>query len=297
MGVAIFSGVIASLESSGPFLSRGPNWETHTPGTVTPALNGDPTLPKRFIATVNREESAKKLRKYFGSLGGLASTVEVTAGKNVEAAQQADVVILACKPQLSRTILSEDGMQGALKGKLLISILAGATISQLKALVDPSTRVVRAMPNTPCQIREGMTVVSTIPPSPEAETDRAIILAIFSAIGRCRELDEKHFDACTALSGSGPAFACIFLEAMADGGVMMGLPRAEALELASQSLQGAARMALRPGAHPAQIRDAVTTPGGCTIVGLLTLEDGKVRSTIARTIQAATERASQLGQN
>lgn len=161
-----------------------------------------------------------------------------------------------------------------------------------------------------------MTVVSTIPDTPSSEVDRAIILNIFSSIGRCRFLDEKHFDACTALSGSGPAFACIFLEAMADGGVMMGLPRAEALELAAQTLQGAARMTLQAGTHPAQLKDAVTSksytwfsclfvkliswclqaPGGCTIAGLLALEDGRVRSTIARAIQIATERASELGQ-
>lgn len=180
-----------------------------------------------------------------------------------------------------------------------------------------------------------MTVVSPLPSlsnSEEAELDRSIILKIFSSIGRCRFLEEKHFDACTALSGSGPAFACIFLEAMADGGVMMGLPRAEALELAAQSesllvveyktrekftcsiaLQGAARMALQAGAHPAQIKDSVTSkclnsagsaprltflaaPGGCTIAGLLAMEDGKIRSTIARAIQIATERASELGQ-
>lgn len=102
-------------------------------------------------------------------------------------------------------------------------------------MVLEGTKVVRAMPNTPCKIREGMTVVSTLPESSDGERDRKIILNIFSSIGRCRFLDEKHFDACTALSGSGPAFACIFLEAMADGGVMMGLPRAEALELAAQS--------------------------------------------------------------
>jgi len=122
-----------------------------------------------------------------------------------------------------------------------------------------------------------MTVVSNLSPSEHEESDRAVILKIFSSIGRCRFLDEKHFDACTALSGSGPAFACIFMEAMADGGVMMGLPRAEALELAAQSgffccqllpifepsyvsaLQGAARMVLQGGAHPAQIKDSVTS--------------------------------------
>lgn len=160
--------------------------------------------------------------------------------------------------------------------------------------------VIRAMPNTACrvrllsssarrgtqydrvvqQIREGMTVVSNLPPSDSEGLNKEIILQIFSSIGRCRFLEEKHFDACTALSGSGPAFACIFLEAMTDGGVMMGLPRAEALELAAQcacacgfypshspiqrrlfhlALQGAARMALQPDAHPAQIKDSVTS--------------------------------------
>jgi pyrroline-5-carboxylate reductase len=109
-----------------------------------------------------------------------------------------------------------------------------------------------------------MTVVSPLPTSAStttssAEIDRSILLNIFSSIGRCRFLEEKHFDACTALSGSGPAFACIFLEAMADGGVMMGLPRAEALELAAQTLQGAARMTLQGGTHPAQLKDAVTS--------------------------------------
>ena len=160
----------------------------------------------------------------------------------------------SCKPQQAHLILNEPGVKEALDGKLLISILAGVTISQITAWVLPSTRVIRAMPNTPCrvrsivlllsnggsfirkiQIREGMTVVSTLPPSTSLELERSIIMNVFSTIGRCRFLDEKHFDACTALSGSGPAFACIFLEAMADGGVMMGLPRAEALELAAQS--------------------------------------------------------------
>ncbi|KDQ60752.1 hypothetical protein JAAARDRAFT_31723 [Jaapia argillacea MUCL 33604] len=301
MGIAILSGVVASLESQSSTHPKHffPNakWESHTPGTSTPVESpDDPSLPSRFLACVTREDSAKKLRVTFGALGGLGGTVEVLTGRNLEAVKQADVVILCCKPQQAHPILNSDGMQDALADKLLISILAGVTISQMRGWVLPSTRVVRAMPNTPCKIREGMTVVSLLPDSAVAELDRIIILNIFSSIGRCRFLDEKHFDACTALSGSGPAFACIFLEAMADGGVMMGLPRAEALELAAQTLQGAARMTLQAGAHPAQIKDTVTTPGGCTIAGLLALEDGRVRSTIARAIQIATERASELGQ-
>lgn len=292
MGVAVLSGVIASLGSK----PEAPKWESHTSGTVTPAVSTeDETQPSRFIACVSREESAKRLKTVFFHLGGLGASVEVCVAQNVQAVQQADVVLLCCKPQLAHTILGEPGLKEALDGKLLISILAGVTIAQLSAMVPLGARVVRAMPNTPCKIREGMTVVSNLLQSPTVEVDRTIILNIFSSIGRCRFLEEKHFDACTALSGSGPAFACIFLEAMADGGVMMGLPRAEALELAAQTLQGAARMTLA-GSHPAQLKDAVTTPGGCTIAGLLALEDGRVRSTIARAIQIATERASELGQ-
>jgi len=299
MGIAVLSGVLASLESTGsPYGHGAAKWESHTPGTLTPTVQSpsDESLPSRYLACVSREESAKRLRNVFFSLGGLGPSVEIHVGENVRAVREADVVILCCKPQLAQSILTEPGLKEALDGKLLISILAGVTIAQLTALVTPTTKVIRAMPNTPCRIREGMTVVSNLPQSASLELDRSIILKIFSSIGRCRFLDEKHFDACTALSGSGPAFACIFLEAMADGGVMMGLPRAEALELAAQTLQGAARMTLQGGTHPAQLKDAVTTPGGCTIAGLLALEDGRVRSTIARAIQVATERASELGQ-
>ncbi|KAF8631449.1 hypothetical protein AX17_005126 [Amanita inopinata Kibby_2008] len=298
MGIAVLSGVIESLNSASATttLSGFHKWESHTPGTLTPVGPPDATVPSRFIACVDREESANRLRSVFGALGILGEGVEVLASRNLEAVQKADVVLLCCKPQLAHMILNEPGIRDALDGKLLISILAGVTIRQLIDMVSASTRVVRAMPNTPCKIREGMTVVSTLPPSVHTEIDRTIILKIFSSIGRCRFLDEKHFDACTALSGSGPAFACIFLEAMADGGVMMGLPRTEALELAAQTLQGAARMVIQGGTHPAQLKDAVTTPGGCTIAGLLALEDGRVRSTIARGIQIATERASELGQ-
>jgi len=300
MGIAILSGVIDSLDTPSTFRDGFSKWELHTPGTLTPVRSFDDPdnpIPSRFLACVSHEETARKLKKIFGDLGQLGSTVEVFASNNVEPAQRADVVLLCCKPQVAYAILAEPGIKEALDGKLLISILAGITLSQLESWVLPTTRVVRAMPNTPCKIREGMTVVSNLSPSEHKETDCAIILKIFSSIGRCRFLEEKHFDACTALSGSGPAFACIFMEAMADGGVMMGLPRAEALELAAQTLQGAARMVLQGGAHPAQIKDSVTTPGGCTIAGLLALEDGKVRSTIARGIQIATERASKLGQS
>ncbi|EJU05655.1 pyrroline-5-carboxylate reductase [Dacryopinax primogenitus] len=304
MGIAILSGVVDVLKSPSPFpngMSQSSPSGISTP-VPTLATVPDESLPSKFTACVSRDDSVRRLKRTFEALGGLGPAIQVIAGHNADSAAHADIIILCCKPHQAEGILTAPGMVHALEGKLLISILAGVTISQMRGWVPASTRLIRAMPNTPCKIREGMTVLS----SPDAELhtplhllakDKEICTSIFSSIGRARFLDEKHFDACTALSGSGPAFACIFLEALADGGVMMGLPRAEALELAAQTLQGAARMTLQSGAHPAAIKDTVTTPGGCTIAGVLTLEDGRVRSTIARAIQVATERASELGQS
>lgn len=249
-------------------------------------------LPSQFIATVHRPQSAKALEKKLRDAGH--EGVEVLLQNNVDAARRGNYVMLGCKPQMVNDILGEEGMVDALKDKVLISICAGVTVDKIKSLVDDSTRVVRAMPNTPCRIREGMTVLSPAGKD-SSEHEQNVLQAIFAAVGRCHFLPEKHFDAVTALAGSGPAFYTLFLEAMADGGVMMGLPRPEALELAAQTMQGAARMVLQTGMHPAALKDSVTTPGGCTIAGLLQLEDGKVRSTVARTVQAATEHAAGLG--
>lgn len=183
-------------------------------------------------------------------------------------------------------------MASKLTGKVIISIAAGIKLSKYEEWL-PHSQVIRAMPNTPCQIREGMTVLSA--PSTVDPSARKLALELFTPLGRCRFLADRHLDAVTALSGSGPAFACIIMEALADGGVMMGLPREVAVELAAQSLHGAARMVLETGRHPSQIKDAVTTPAGCTIAGILTMEDGKIRSVLARTIEEAAKVASTLG--
>ncbi|KAK4334993.1 Pyrroline-5-carboxylate reductase [Rhodotorula toruloides] len=279
MGVAVLSGVLDNLRA--PRSSRQSNGPDESgPSTPMGSLildnNSNPTsLPDRFIATVNRAESAKKLRRTFFELGGYGPSVEVRqASENVKSVAESDVILLCCKPQLAAHLLLAPGMSEALEGKLLISILAGTTISMMREWVPSSCTVVRSMPNTPSKIREGMTVVSSLDPS-DAKTpvNREILMALFTPLGKCRFMDEKHFDAVTAVCGSGPAFVCVVLEAMADGGVMMGLPRSEALELAAQTMQGAARMVLQTGMHPAALKDSVTTPGGCTIAGLLSLEE------------------------
>lgn len=255
--------------------------------------SGKPVLPSRYIVTVGRPTTAKRLKETFAKAGH--DHVEVHTQENVAVAREADCLLLCCKPQRVGEFLSEEGMRDALKNKIVVSIVAGVTISKLQKYLDASTKVVRAMPNTPSKIREGMTVISDVDSLSQDERD--LLSSIFSAVGRCHFLDEKYFDAATALAGSGPAFVTLFLEAMTDGGVMMGLPRAEALELAAQTMQGAARMVLQSGTHPAAIKDSVTTPGGCTIAGLLQMEDGRLRSTVARSIQTAAEHAAGLGKD
>lgn len=202
-------------------------------------------LPSHFIACVSRAESAKKLRKTFSeytttttSIGSSNQLVQVVSGDNLTSVKQADVILLACKPQMVKEILSEQGIKEAVRGKLVCSICAGLTIKSIQQCLYEDSIVVRAMPNTPSKIREGMTILTPLPTHHHDSIytiSRNRLLSIFSSIGKCRILDEKHFDAATALAGSGPAFVCVFLEAMVDGAVMMGLPRTEAVELAAQS--------------------------------------------------------------
>ncbi|KAF9118833.1 delta 1-pyrroline-5-carboxylate reductase [Mortierella sp. 14UC] len=293
MGIAIIRGTLDSIAGSTSNSIQSSPKIAHATATTTTVESEEEDLlrPAGFIACVSHQESAAKLKK---TLGDQVKVLHGTAG-NVQGVNEADVILLCTKPQVAKAVLSAPGIQEALTDKLLVSICAGVTIEQLQSWTTPTTTVIRAMPNTPCKIREGMTVLSC-GPNTDAQS-MSFTSNIFSTLGRCRILDEKHLDAVTALAGSGPAFACVMLEALADGGVMMGLPRDVATELAAQVLQGAARMVLTTGAHPAAIKDSVTTPGGCTIAGLLTMEDGKIRSTLARTIQEAATVASTLGRD
>jgi len=297
LGTAILNGILSAYSSGG-----GPR-PGATPNTTQPSTPAH--LPTTFFACVKRPESASRLKKVFpqspspslslptAALNPLNPPVTILTADNVKGVQLSDIIILGCKPQMVAEILHADGMQEAIAGKLVISILAGTTLAQLTALVPPSCRVIRVMPNTASKIRESMTVISC-EPSLVPQEERDMVLWIFSQIGRAVFLSEKHMDASTALCGSGPAFYALVLEAMADGGVMMGLPRLEAQMMAAQSMKGAAGLVLA-GQHPAIIREQVSTPAGCTMSGLLVLEDGRLRSTLARAIQDATRVASGLG--
>lgn len=201
-------------------------------------------------------------------------------------------------------ILKETAMREALRGKLLISICAGLTKEQIEGSLYGSPEdadytkkqdctIVRAMPNTASQIRESMTVIAISTPPLPSETE-ALVTWIFKRIGDVVYLPAANMDASTALCGSGPAFFLLMLEAATDGAVAMGLPRVEARRMAAQTMRGAAGLVLA-GEHPAVLRDKVSTPGGCTMGGLLVLEEGTVRGTVARAVREATVVAGLLG--
>ncbi len=204
-----------------------------------------------------------------------------------------DIVLVCVKPKQAAQV-SQALLEGGVRhDTLLISVLAGVTTSRFEQLLDLPTPWVRAMPNTPCVVGAGMTVVAAGTHATAAHLD--VAERIFSSVGRCRIVDEAYCNAVTALSGSGPAYMYLMMEAMADAGVRVGLPRDLALQLVAQTMLGSARMVLETNRHPAALRDDVTTPAGCTIGGVLMLEDGKIRSVLARAVEEATRIVEQLG--
>ena len=240
--------------------------------------------PSQIIATDRRNEVIRAIATAHGVR---------TTTNNAEAFREAGVVLLAVKPHEVAPVVDNDDTRKALAGKLVISIAAGVRLAQLSTWL-PDSAVIRAMPNTPCLIGEGMTVIARGAGVTDESAKKA--LEIFRAVGRCLELEDKLMDAVTSVNGSGPAFAYVFLEAMCDGAVRMGLRRDAAMEIAAQMFQGAARMVLQTGQHPAALKDMVTKPAGCTIAGLLTMEDGRIRSVIARAVEEAAIVAGKLGQ-
>ena len=236
----------------------------------------------QMIATAKHQKRIDHIEASFGI---------TTTLKNSDAVEFADVIILCVKPQVINEVLDETRVS-ILAKKLVISITASVTTRFIEDRLGSNVRVVRAMPNTPCLIRTGMTGISA--GSSADAHDLELAESIFRQVGRTVIVDEKHMDAVTGLSASGPAFIYVVIESMAEGGVKVGLPRNVATELAAQAVLGAAKMVLETGQHPALLKDEVTTPAGCTIDGLIEMEEGGLRVTLIKTIVKATERASDL---
>jgi len=299
MGIAILSGILSSLlEMTAPKPLQTPSGSHHHDVEETPAR-----LPSRFIASVRKPATAKRVKKELWEHSSLLKVVMST--ENVASVMQSDVVLLACQPADVEALLREPGMSKALHGKLLLSVCAGVTVPQLETIlhgavsvldpdVDGRCRIVRALPNTAAFIRESMTVVATSTPPLPAQT-QSLVTWIFRRIGDVVYLPARDMDVSAALCGSGGAFFALMLEAAIDGAVSMGLPRSEAQRMAAQVMRGTSGL-VQAGEHPALIREKVSTPGGCTISGLLVLEEGRTRATVAHAVREATHIASQLGE-
>jgi pyrroline-5-carboxylate reductase len=237
---------------------------------------------KRVNATVRHEEKAAALARELG--------VSVTTN-NRSAVKGADVILLAVKPQVVGEVLKE--IKPALgKDTLVISVAASVPTAYIEQRIGEKVPVVRAMPNTCSAVGCGMTGICR--GSHVSAEHLEIAKAMFGAVGRTVVVDEKNMDGVTGLSASGPAFAYIILESLAEAGVKVGLARDVATLLAAQTMKGAASVVLETGDHPALLKDAVTTPAGCTIDGILELEEGKLRVTLIKAVVKATQRAGEL---
>lgn len=209
-----------------------------------------------------------------------------------DVASSAGTIILAVKPGTVQAVVSP--LKDLVRDKLLISIAAGVSIASIQALTCPEARVIRVMPNTPALVMEGVSCLACSPTC--RDEDRELALKIFGGIGMCLELDERLINAVTGLSGSGPAYGFLFIEALADGGVRAGLPRDVALKLAAATVKGAAALVLSTGKHPGDLKDMVASPGGTTIEGLAVLESRGFRSAVMDAVFAAYRKAAGLGQ-
>jgi pyrroline-5-carboxylate reductase len=211
---------------------------------------------------------------------------------NPELIRGAEVVILAVKPQVMEKVLAEIGPAVKAKKPLVISIAAGIKTETIKARLGRDSRLARVMPNTPALIGAG---ISAYFAAGMEKSDKAKVEKILSAIGQVVEVEkEELMDAVTGLSGSGPAYIFMVIEALADGGVKVGLARKMALQLAAQTVIGAGRMVLETGMHPGELKDMVTSPGGTTIAGLSALEQGGLRGLLIKAVESATMRSREL---
>jgi pyrroline-5-carboxylate reductase len=214
-----------------------------------------------------------------------------TETDNAAVVAKADVVLLAVKPQAMGQVLQ--GLVQAVERQLLISIAAGIPTYFIETRFDRPVRVVRVMPNTPALVLEGASALCA--GAHATADDLALARGLFEAVGRAVVLDETAMDAVTGLSGSGPAYVFVIIEALADAGVRVGLSRDVARLLAAQTVLGSARMVLETGTHPAVLKDMVASPGGTTIAGLHALEAGALRAALLNAVEAATERSRELG--
>ena len=246
-------------------------------------LHAQEMQPQQIVATGPRQERLAELSERYG----IATTAD-----NLQAVKDADIVLLAVKPQIMQDVLL--GMEAEIKSDaLILSVAAGVTIGTIEASLGVDSHICRAMPNTPAIVGAAATALAA--GSNVSSDELEVVKRIFTAIGSVSVVSESLLDAVTGLSGSGPAYVFMIIEALADAGVKVGLPRYEAQKLAAQTVLGSAQLLIETGEHPGVLKDRVTSPGGTAIAGLHTLEEGGLRTTLINAVVAATERSHDLG--
>ena len=255
-------------------------------GAMAEALAGGLLAAGAAATDVCAADPDPARRKHLEQTHGIETT-----NQNAEAAAGRDLVVIAVKPGIVPAALAE---VGGGSDALWVSIAAGVSLETLEAALGAEARIVRAMPNTPSLVGAGATAYCGNGRTTGADDD--LTKALFESVGSAMPVaDEGLLDAVTGLSGSGPAYVFVFLEALADAGVRVGLPRDLAMELASQTVFGASKLARETGRHPAQLKDQVASPGGTTIAGLERIEAGGLRAAVYEAVAAATARSKELG--
>jgi len=251
---------------------------------VSGLLGSGSSKPKNIICSDIRKDNLDAVK---------AKYKVRTTSSNIKAVSEADIVIYAVKPQLMAAVLKETGKKLDMS-KLVISIAAGVPLAAMESCIDKDMRLIRVMPNIAAAVKEAATAIAA--GEHATKEDIALAMEIFNSIGSCIFLKENYLmDAITGLSGSGPAYIFLIVDALADAGVKMGLSRQDSLFLAAQTVLGAAKLLIETQEHPGQLKDKVTSPGGTAIAGLATLESGGLRTTLIDAVEAATNRSKELG--
>jgi pyrroline-5-carboxylate reductase len=251
---------------------------------VSGLINSGSSKPKNIICSDVRKDKLDTVKSRYKVR---------TTSRNLKAVGEADIIIYAVKPQLMASVLTETKSKLDMS-KLVISIAAGVPLVAMESCIDKDMRLIRVMPNIAAAVKEAATAIAA--GAHATKEDVKLAMEIFNSIGKCIFLKENYLmDAITGLSGSGPAYIFLIVDALADAGVKVGLSRQESLFLAAQTVLGAAKLLMETQEHPAQLKDKVTSPGGTAIAGLATLESGGLRTTLINAVEAATRRSKELG--
>ncbi|MBW2427336.1 MAG: pyrroline-5-carboxylate reductase [Deltaproteobacteria bacterium] len=252
---------------------------------VSGLIGSKSSKPKNIVCSDVRRDKLEQIKSRYKVR---------TTSNNLKAVSEADIVIYAVKPQLMAAVLIETSSKLDMS-KLVISIAAGVPLAAMESCIEKNMRLIRVMPNIAAAVKEAATAIAA--GEHATQEDIKLAMEIFNSIGKCIFLKENYLmDAITGLSGSGPAYIFLIVDALADAGVKMGLSRQESLFLAAQTVLGSAKLLIETREHPGQLKDKVTSPGGTAIAGLATLESGGLRTTLINAVEAATNRSKELGE-